>query len=298
MTAPEVRCSASALAAGEPLAGTAPYARAWIGLEQPGPWGRGALQQSHLPDGLGAALAERTRGLPATVVLIRRPGRHADLGGAGTRRLVVAHAGPVDPWLRIADLADPWAVLDLDFERLCDGTPPDAGWLRPSDAPTALVCTNAQRDLCCAEQGRPLALALAAEGLEVWESSHLGGHRFAPTAAVLPFGVVLGRCTADDVRAALGGLIPLEAYRGRSAYPQPAQAAEAYVRATTGLSVLDSVADVVPWGHGRWRVRLADGASQVVEVVESTGPDRKESCRKPAQPSTRWTASVGPETPR
>jgi hypothetical protein len=298
VTAPEVRCSASALGAGEPLAGTAPYARVWIGLEQPGPWGRGALQQSHLPEGLGDALGERTRGLPVTVVLIRRPGRHADLGGGGTRRLVVAHAGPVEPWLRIADLADPWAALDLDFERLCSGTPPDAGWLRPSDAPTALVCTNAQRDLCCAEQGRPLALALAAEGCEVWESSHLGGHRFAPTAVVLPFGIVLGRCTVDDVRSAMAGQIPLEAYRGRSAYPQPAQAAEAHVREANGLGAVGAVAGVVPAGPGRWSVRLADGTTRVVEVVESTGPDRKESCRKPPLPWSGWAASAIPASPQ
>jgi hypothetical protein len=298
VTAPEVRCRASALAAGEPLAGTAPYAQTWIGLEQPGPWGRGALLQSHLPEGLGAALLERTRGLPATVVLIRRPGRHADVGGGGTRRLLVAHAGPADPWLRIADLDDPWTVLDLDVEQLCAGTPPDAGWLRPAEGPAALVCTNAQRDLCCAEHGRPLALALAAEGREVWESSHLGGHRFAPTAAVLPFGVLLGRCTVDDVRSALGGEIPLGAYRGRSAYPQPAQAAEAHVRAVRGLRAVGAVTGVEPDGNGRWRVRLASGASHLVEVVESTGPDRKESCRKPPLPASGWAAAALPEAPQ
>ena len=102
---------------------------------------------------------------------------------------------------------------------------------------------------------------------------------------VLPFGVVLGRCTVDDVRSALAGQIPLEAYRGRSAYPQPAQAAEAYVRAATGLGAVDAVAGVEPAGPGRWSVLLADGTTRLVEVVESTGPDRKESCRKPALPS-------------
>lgn len=297
MTAPAVRCSDSTLEAGEPLAGTAPYARAWIALEQPGPWGRGALEQSHLPDGLGAALAARIRAVPANAVLIRRPGRHADVGPLGTRRLLVAHTGPADPWLRVADLADPWAVLDLDLESLCAGTPPDLDWLRPSGAPVALVCTNARRDLCCAEQGRPLALALAAEGLEVWESSHLGGHRFAPTAAVLPSGAVLGRCATEDVRAALGGQIPLAAYRGRSAYPPPAQAAEALVRSTEALTPVDAIAGVEDAGEGRWRVLLSDGRSRLVHVVETAGPDRKESCRKPALPSTLWTASwsAGPQ---
>ncbi|HEU5385864.1 MAG TPA: sucrase ferredoxin [Streptosporangiaceae bacterium] len=47
----------------------------------------------------------------------------------------------------------------------------------------ALVCTNGKRDRCCAVRGRPVAAAIAdATGWDTWESSHLGGHRFAATA--------------------------------------------------------------------------------------------------------------------
>jgi hypothetical protein len=299
VSAPDVRCAQSTLAAGEALAGTAPYARAWIALEQPGPWGRGALEQSHLPAGLGAALVERAREAPVTVVLIRRPGRHADTGAPGARQVLVAHTGPTDAWLRAARLPDPWALLDLDFAALCAGAELALpGVAFEPTGPAALVCTNAQRDLCCAERGRPLALGLAAEGAAVWESSHLGGHRFAPTAAVLPYGVVLGRATADDVRAALSGRIPLQAYRGRSAYPAPAQAAEAHVRAAEGLASVHAVADVADAGGGRWRVTLADGGERAVRVTATVGPQRKESCRKPPLAATGWTAEAEPLAPR
>jgi hypothetical protein len=40
-------CSALSRLLDEPLAGTAPVAKSWIMLEQPGPWGRKALSQSH-----------------------------------------------------------------------------------------------------------------------------------------------------------------------------------------------------------------------------------------------------------
>ena len=39
-------CSLESRAAAEPLSGTAPYARAWIIIESPGPWGREAVADS------------------------------------------------------------------------------------------------------------------------------------------------------------------------------------------------------------------------------------------------------------
>ena len=42
------RCSALSRDAGEPRGGTAPHARVWVLLEQPGPWGRDAVHDSHL----------------------------------------------------------------------------------------------------------------------------------------------------------------------------------------------------------------------------------------------------------
>ena len=59
--------------------------------------------------------------------------------------------------------------------------------------PALLVCTHAERDPCCGTDGRALVDALAAAGVpDVWECSHLGGHRFAATALVLPTGYLYG----------------------------------------------------------------------------------------------------------
>ena len=63
--------------------------------------------------------------------------------------------------------------------------------------PVLLVCTNGRRDVCCAVRGRPVALEAARRRPgAVWESSHTGGHRFAPTGVLLPHGVTLARLDA------------------------------------------------------------------------------------------------------
>ncbi|UKO96916.1 sucrase ferredoxin [Nostoc sp. UHCC 0870] len=58
-----------------------------------------------------------------------------------------------------------------------------------------LVCTHGSHDKCCAKYGNPFyrqALAtvedLSLSHVRVWQSSHFGGHRFAPTMIELPEG--------------------------------------------------------------------------------------------------------------
>ena len=74
----------------------------------------------------------------------------------------------------------------------------DLADLLGADAPTStvteavLVCTNARRDQCCALLGRPLVATFVDKpptpDTQIWETSHLGGHRFAPTFVDLPSG--------------------------------------------------------------------------------------------------------------
>ena len=94
MTDGDSRCSDYARKLHEPLAGTAPFAVFWLLIEQPGPWGRDALKESHLSPTVGRALADwaaraQDHG-PVRLGLIRRPGRHADTHKAMTSRTVLA----------------------------------------------------------------------------------------------------------------------------------------------------------------------------------------------------------------
>lgn len=229
-----LRCSAEAGSVGEPLAGTAARARTWLCLEQPGPWGRDGLSASHLDPGVSRELTALAAGTGVRIALIRRPSSHPDRHRPVPRHVYLAHTAPGHLWLERTMVSDPKALLDLDFTRAGAG---ESGLLgeRVTD-PLLLVCTNARRDVCCALLGRPLAAALAqVHGEAVWECTHLGGHRFAPTAVLLPTGYAYGRL---DVAAA-GRLLDepgvrTESCRGRSTWSPAGQVADLAVRERTG----------------------------------------------------------------
>jgi len=101
------------------------------------------------------------------------------------------------------------------------------------------VCTNGRRDRCCAIVGRGIALGLHADlGDRVVEISHLGGHRYAGTMLVLPWGYAYGfldlaRASAIAA-AAYQGLVQPEGLRGRADLAPVAQAADVLLRREIG----------------------------------------------------------------
>lgn len=294
-------CASLARAHAEPLAGTAPVAASWLVVEQPGPWGRDALTESHLDADVARTLAARVEGLPVRVLLARHAGRHPDDHRGAARSVWTACTTPGGSWLRHHCVEDPRALLDVDLDALAAGDPGAASGAVDVPEPVVFVCTNGRRDRCCALRGRDVASGLADRlGAErVWECSHLGGHRFAATALVLPSGVVHGRLDTEQAlhvvaEAARGHLVP-DGYRGRSTWERPAQVAEAAVRARTGLTGLDAVAAGAPApGEGGHVVEVttADGARFAVTVAEREGSGaRPESCGKADVP-LRWLAAV------
>lgn len=298
-------CSDVSLTLREPLAGTAPYAVSWVALEQNGPWGNRALTDSHLDPGTGRALEDLAAEHAARPLLIRAPGRHADdpTEHNPERHVLVAHTRPGASWLLEGAVDTPEAVLDLDWEALRDGDQErvrrSLPSLRPSREPHLLVCTNGRRDVCCAVKGRPLALGVA-ERLpgRVWETTHTSGHRFAPTAVLLPPGTLHGHLDVASARelvdAADAGTTMLAGSRGRSTWPAPAQAAELAVREEHGVLELDAleVVDHEQTGERSWvsTVRHGDGRTWRVRV-EARESDvlRAESCGKALKPLT-WFA--------
>jgi hypothetical protein len=312
------RCAALAERLAEPLAGTAPVATGWLCLEQPGPWGRDALRQSHLDPAVGAELSRRVEGTGVRIALIRRPEGHPDTHLPHPRRVYLAGTAPgpgrsgpglpaagppVDGWLEEATVGDPKELLTLDFAAIGGGRPPGFGTRRT--APVLLVCTNGRRDLCCALLGRPLAAALAARhGDAVWESTHTGGHRFAPTGVVLPAGYAYGRLDLAAAEAVLGAaaageMVPAGC-RGRSRWTRPQQVAELAVREATGerglADVVPVAAEAAPDGGWLVPVRHSDGRRWLARVVErALAPPRPESCGKePGTPTALTVAELAP----
>lgn len=279
--------------------GTAATALFFVVVEQPGPWGRDAARESHLDVGLGIELDARCARSGGRFMLMRRPGGHPDR--TGPRRVFLAHAGERadQSWLLAADVEHLGDLLGLDWGALARGSRAlvQASVRGATQAdPTLLVCTNGRRDVCCAVRGRSLASAAAhhAPG-RVWEVSHTGGHRFAPTAVLLPWGQTYARLDEQSsvwaLDAVLDGHTPAELLgplhdRGRSGIPAVAQCAESTVRAAIGETHLASlsVADSAPRGDGHdVTVAHTDGRRWLVRVTRAaTGTRRPESCGKKA----------------
>lgn len=309
---PEQRCSVLAAKAHESAYGTASFAGAWVALEQAGPWGRDAARESHLRAALGRELSESIGQVGCRFALIRSPGTHPDDHRDRPRRLLVAGCQPGNEWLLSARVRAAEDLLGLDLDALGRGdrvavvaSLPD---LAVHAAPQLLVCTNGRRDVCCAVRGRPLALAAAEKRPgQVWETSHTGGHRFAPTAVLLPSGATLGRlCDADAVEAldaARSGRLPVHLSsphhdRGRCGLPPAAQAAESAVRLKVGeqrLNALNTVTLVQGGSAASFAVEHVDGRSwRAVVTVDEGGQERPMSCGREPEPQRAYDVDVQP----
>ncbi|MFN2425719.1 MAG: sucrase ferredoxin [Candidatus Binatia bacterium] len=159
--------------------------------------------------------------------------------------------------------------LASTLEQLAAGDAADAEHVAcPPGVRDILVCTHGARDACCGKFGYRLFLELAAltggdtSNVRLWRSSHLGGHRFAPTLLDLPSGRMFGRLGAGDAAAILGGGAPLLArlasiYRGRCALPEGVQIVERDLWLRTGHAFEPAALqwNVESAGDG-WSVRL------------------------------------------
>lgn len=301
-------CSTLSERDGESAYGTASPARFWVVLEQNGPWGELPNIQSRLDPQLGRRLEFRSARLGGRFQLIRSTAGHTYVPSDPVR-FYLAWSGP-GPWLMSGTLASPYLLREMDWDALArgDAAAVVAGLPQSRPAPpTLLVCTNGKRDVCCATIGRPVAAAAALDHPDrTWECSHTGGHRFAATALLLPYGQLFARLDEQLVcqilPAADAGHLPLALLgprhdRGRSALPAVEQAAESAIRAHLGETALDafvSLAAQDPQGPGSTTVHLGhrDGRRFRVELDRVPIQDRPGSCRAVAVPAFNWTTRI------
>jgi hypothetical protein len=254
---------------GESLGATASLVEEWLLVEYRGLWAYDALPGSGLSDQVKGALREVRRSLGRVKLLFvrRRERRQAD-GVAIFRARSREEGGE----LFVADLESYDEIPSLDWD------PAGAPWRRV-DHPLFLVCTHGKHDRCCARYGRPVydALAEQAEPGWVWQSTHVGGDRFAANVVVLPAGLYFGRVEPEEaltlLEEILAGRLLLERFRGRSTHRFPAQAADLDVRRQLGLTALDAVRiERVEGDAGPWRVHVvAAGVPRVVDVLAEHG---------------------------
>lgn len=279
----ETTCSALS-AADEPLPGTAATARGYVCVEIPSGWGRDVLDGTALGTELSGQLSARADAAGVRILFVRRPGRDTD---RTVRTVLIARTEPAATWCERLAITDPAELLDI-VPRVVAGPAPRIG-----DAvtdPVVLVCAHGRRDRCCAVEGRPVAASLKQEfGDAVWECSHTGGHRFAPSMILLPTGYTYGRLDSEGsaaaVRAAVRGEVYRPGLRGRSTWTASGQVAEIAVRdasgdADAGNLTVDDDTPVVS-------VRHRDGRAWQVTVETRELAARPASCGaapKPVRP--------------
>jgi hypothetical protein len=265
------RCAARARVRGDEMLGTAFPAARLLLVEQPFPWESEGLRTSRFDRATALAVEARCRAEGVRVQAIRRPGRsrrHAH------RRWAIVDTRDATRTLRWGEFTDDAELLEL---------PLDGSLGEPDLTPLYLVCTHGKHDPCCAQQGRPVAAALAAlRPGEVWQASHLGGCRFAPTVLVLPLGLMYGRVpssTASEfVAAAEAGEVMGAILRGRIGLPPAAQAAIGFTHEQLALARARDVSLVsttpVDGSTVRVRVRSPGGRLDVTvrrDRVDATG---------------------------
>lgn len=227
----------------EPMAGTADTVDVWLCLEYRPTWKAKSLIDNALAEGVRTWVAETLAafdraGLKCRPQFVRQPesesdqvrmllsvdGRAYQFSGRGYGFLEALDL----PALVLASRTDQADSLDRAAQLLTE--------------PNYLVCTNGQRDLCCARFGLPVYTALRARvGARAWQVTHLGGHRFAPNVLCLPNACLYGRLAPESIDDFLAlteaGQVDFSHLRGRSAYPAVVQTAEAAL-ARQGLRLL------------------------------------------------------------
>ena len=279
-------CSAASLEVGESLLGTAVESvDRWLLLEVTDPWAPKALQSEALPDAVKTRLAQWLEVPRTRLQLVRRPGRVGQ-----NRSFALVSTTPGHRFVVRRELGAYEDLLDVDLDALPTGSP----------TPLCLVCAHGRRDRCCGTLGSAVFRALQTRGVDVWQTSHLGGHRFAACALSLPHGLMYGRLRpahADAFAAAhqAGQVGDLELFRGRCAYDRPTQAAETFLLQRLGVRAPDAIQwiDTSVEDDSTWKARLeVAGDEHVVRVRrEQTGQERPASCGGEPEPVTHWVCS-------
>lgn len=243
------RCADVCLASGERLIGTATRVDVWFFIEYPDAWRAKAIDDNDLAAGVNDWIAATVDAYAAQAVkarpqFIRQARRDAD-----RVRLMVLDAGKM-------------ASLDLENHDALTAVDVPALELEQVDAPVYFVCTNGLRDNCCSLYGMPLYRRLFdLVGARAWQTSHVGGHRYAPNVLVAPTGELFGRVFSDEAAAFVTAV---------DAGDSPQQ----YLRGQTGLDAFAQVATAA-FGSGS-RVERIDG--QTVEVRTENGIEKVVVC--------------------
>jgi hypothetical protein len=257
-------CSAQSRAVSEKTFGTASVGQVWILLEYPFAWGPHALEDSNLPLPVKNHLKRALKAITHAKLLFIKQER----ARLTERSLFVVRCRESQPFIQKFTLDDYNQLTEIDFAAVASAQQ-GSGETISSD-PLFLVCTHGRRDKCCAKFGYPIYKSLRENrDHAVWQSSHVGGDRFAANLLCFPHGLFYAHVTEElgsvIVREYEAERITLENYRGRACFSNAVQAAEIFARTESGLRELTAL-------HRLYSARIAE-ESWLVRFLE-TGKDR------------------------
>ncbi len=247
--AADLRCSTYSRRHHVDPIGTAGSYAGYLLLEWPLPWPADLAAIPALAP-LAALAGERGWRLQGLVADERAPSR-----------TVIAYEAPPGPFRAFIrrEMVVPAREAVQAATALLDAPAPPPAATPPSAATPGghdvLVCSHGARDRCCGSLGTRLAERLAERvagsgagataSVRVWRTSHTGGHRFAPTAIILPEGTMWGYLGLEVLESILRRDVPaaevLTGYRGCSGLPaRELQALERAVLAELGWQVLEA----------------------------------------------------------
>ena len=221
-------CSQVARESGLPLYGTASETQVWLVLEYSGAWRTKAVDDNDLAAPVAAWFAEQAAAVQGRRLFIRGERRRA----GGVFYVAVSREGEQRLWqIAFDDLEE---LVGLDVARVLAGN----GGMTAVEETLVLVCTNGKRDQCCSLFGLPIFRAFSAEShLLTYQTTHLGGHCYAPVILTLPSGTMYGYVDPENVPSLAEnvreGRIDLRFYRGRTFQSGVENSAEFQIRRHT-----------------------------------------------------------------
>lgn len=287
---PRPRCSSVSRDLHVDPIGTAGHYETFVLVEQPLPW------PGHVEDlPLLAEVSFRV----GSVFPESRTRVQAVVGDGGDRaeRSVVVYRrrpGPFSSFSRLEGRARaedvPELVGDLsDAFRRGLATEDEGGLV------DLLICTHGARDRCCGSLGMGLWNATKDDdpGVRRWRTSHTGGHRFAPTALILPHGQYWAYLDERSLLSILGrSCHPAELawqYRGSAACRSGAEQVaerEAFVR--NGWEWLGWRRSTEDLGGGRVHIRFESPSGRPGTYEVDTEVARSVPVPRCGQPAETW----------
>jgi hypothetical protein len=270
-------CAEASRQAEEDMIGSAIGSQSYLLIECPQPWKSEAFESSAIPQSLRDAIAKVKHSHPQIRCLLisNHERRHM------SQAKVIIYDRPQAQFLNnytryevnVASLEEVSHVISEFLNQTLPATAKEQSQIKD-----VFVCTHGSHDQCCARYGIPFyrrAIAMLADfglsNVRIWQTSHFGGHRFAPTAITFPDGRYYGGLTVEflyNLLTQTGDFKEIvHCYRGWSGLPPELQVLERdlmlqqgwkYFHSPKAYQILYQSPDK-SWTHATFAIQNSDG---------------------------------------